>query len=183
MFHALYGLDVVVLRVFMVYGPGQKDLRKLVPYVIQSLLRGETPKMSSGLRPVDWIYVDDVVDAFVAAAARNAGGGEVLEVGSGQLVTVRDLVEQVAPLVRPDAQLRFDSGNDRPMEQVRRAQIQRTTEVLDWHPRVPLAEGLQAHGRLLPRLGGPRCQPSGSTLRPLRPTLLPHAPIRQDPPS
>ena len=143
MFHALYGLDVLILRVFMVYGPGQTDLRKLVPYVILSLLRGETPKMSSGLRPVDWIYVDDVVDAFVAAATTDAGAGEVLEVGSGELVTVRDLVEQLAPLVRPDAQLRFDSGNDRPLEQVRRAQIQRTTEVLDWHPQVPLADGLQ----------------------------------------
>lgn len=142
MFHALYGLDVVVLRVFMVYGPGQKDLRKLVPYVILTLLRGETPKMSSGLRLVDWIYVDDVVDAFVAAAANDAGGGEVLEVGSGELVTVRNLVEQLAPLVRPDAQLRFDSSNDRPLEQVRKAQVERTTEVLGWAPRVPLAEGL-----------------------------------------
>ena len=143
MFHALYGLDVLILRVFMVYGPGQKDLRKLVPYVILSLLRGETPQMSSGLRPVDWIYVDDVVDAFVAAAASEVGGGEVLEVGSGELVTVRALVEQLAPLVRTDAQLRFDSANDRRLEQVRKAEIQRTTELLSWRPRVPLAEGLR----------------------------------------
>jgi len=105
-------------------------------------LRGATPKMSSGLRPVDWIYVDDAVDAFIAAAANNAGGGEVLEVGSGELVTVRSLVEQLAPLVRPDAQLHFDSSNDRPLEQVRKAQIERTTEVLGWAPRVRLAEGL-----------------------------------------
>lgn len=143
MFHALYGLDIVILRVFMVYGPGQKDLRKLIPYVILSLLRGETPQMSGGLRPVDWIYVDDVVDAFVSAAASDVGGGEVLEVGSGELVTVRDLVERLAPLVHPDARLRFDTANDRPLEQVRKAQIQRTIEVLDWRPHVSLAEGLQ----------------------------------------
>lgn len=143
LFHALYGLDVVILRVFMVYGPGQKDLKKLLPYVILSLLRGETPQMSSGRRPVDWIYVDDVVEAFVAAAASVGGGGEVLEVGSGELVTVRDLIERLAPLVRPDALLHFDTANDRPLEQVRRAQIQRTTEVLDWRPQVSLAQGLQ----------------------------------------
>lgn len=143
LFHALYGLDVVILRVFMVYGPGQKDLKKLLPYVILSLLRGETPQMSSGRRPVDWVYVDDVVEAFVAAAANVGGGGEVLEVGSGELVTVRDLIERLAPLVRPDARLHFDTANDRPLEQVRRAQIQRTTEVLDWRPQVSLAQGLQ----------------------------------------
>ncbi len=143
MFHALYGLDVVTLRVFMVYGPGQKDLRKLVPYVILSLLRGDSPSMSSGLRPVDWIYVDDVVAAFVAAAQTKAGGGEVLEVGSGELVTVRELVERLAPLVRADAKLRFDAANDRPLEQVRRADTRRTTELLGWRPQVALADGLR----------------------------------------
>jgi nucleoside-diphosphate-sugar epimerase len=143
MFHALYGLDVVILRVFMVYGPGQEDLRKLIPYVILSLLRGEAPSMSSGLRPVDWIYVDDVVAAFVAAAQTKAGGGEVLEVGSGELVTVRELVERLAPLVRADAQLRFDAANDRPLEQVRRADTRRTTELLGWRPQVALADGLR----------------------------------------
>jgi nucleoside-diphosphate-sugar epimerase len=64
MFHALFGLPVVILRVFMVYGPGQRDHAKLVPYVITSLLKGETPRLGSGLREVDWIYVDDVVDAL-----------------------------------------------------------------------------------------------------------------------
>ena len=47
-FHALHELPVVHLRVFMVYGPGQLDLRKLVPYVTVSLLRGEAPKLTSG---------------------------------------------------------------------------------------------------------------------------------------
>jgi nucleoside-diphosphate-sugar epimerase len=143
MFHALYALDVVILRVYMVYGPGQKDLRKLVPYVILSLLRGETPRMSSGIRPVDWIYVDDVVAAFVAAAGATVGGGEVLEVGSGELVTVRELVERLAPMVIPGAQLDFDSASDRPLEQVRKADTRRLEELLDWRPKVPLDEGLQ----------------------------------------
>lgn len=143
MFHALYGLDVVMLRVFMVYGPAQRDLQKLIPYVILSLLRGEVPAMSSGHRPVDWIYVDDVVDAFVAAAATTTGGGEILEVGSGELVTVRELVERMGPMVRFDAQLRFDQANDRPMEQVRRANIGRTNELLGWRPGVSLDDGLK----------------------------------------
>jgi len=143
MFHALYGLDVVILRVFMVYGPGQMDPRKLVPYVIMSLMRGETPRMSSGVRPVDWIYVDDVVAAFIAAAQTRAGGGEVLEVGSGELVTVRELVERLAPLVRADARLSFDPANDRPLEQVRRADIRRTEKLLGWSPQVALADGLR----------------------------------------
>ena len=43
MFHALYGLRTAVARIFMVYGPGHMDLRKLVPYVCLTAARGETP--------------------------------------------------------------------------------------------------------------------------------------------
>ncbi len=68
LFHALYDLPVVVLRVFMVYGPGRQDEAKLVPYVDRSFLAGEPPRLSSGTRAVDWVYVDDVVAAFLAAA-------------------------------------------------------------------------------------------------------------------
>ena len=56
MFHSLYRVPVTTGRVFMVYGPGQQDATKLVPYTINCLLKGERPKISSGRRLVDWIY-------------------------------------------------------------------------------------------------------------------------------
>lgn len=143
MFHALYGLDVVILRVFMVYGPAQRDTRKLVPFVIQSLLRGEIPSLSSGMRPVDWIYVQDVVDAFLAVTHSKSGGGGIFEIGSGSLLTVRELVERLAPLVRPDAQLDFNPAGDRPLEQVRVADIRGAAEVFGWKPKVSIEDGLR----------------------------------------
>ena len=85
MLAALDELPVVNLRVFMVYGPGQLDQTKLVPYVITSLLRGEPFNLSSGSRPVDWVYVEDVADAFLAAAQRPDLAGETIDVGSGEL--------------------------------------------------------------------------------------------------
>lgn len=143
MFHALYGLDVVILRVFMVYGPGQADVKKLVPYVTLSLLRGESPALSSGVRPVDWIYVDDVVDAFVASLLAREAGGKVLEVGSGELATVRSVVERLAALVRPEAALRFGAVADRPLERVRAADVAPTEKALGWKSTTPLDRGLE----------------------------------------
>ena len=46
MFHALYKLPVVIARVFMVYGPAQQDLTKLIPYVTLSLLRGRGRRLA-----------------------------------------------------------------------------------------------------------------------------------------
>ena len=143
MFVALHELPVVNLRVFMVYGPGQLDRAKLVPYVITSFLRGESPKVSSGTRPVDWVYVEDVADAFLTAAKRPDLAGETVEIGSGELVTVRSLVEQIAETmgaVPPE----FGTLPDRPLETVRAADVERTREQLGWQPRTSLSDGLSA---------------------------------------
>jgi nucleoside-diphosphate-sugar epimerase len=76
MFHALYHTPVTILRLYMVYGPGQQDLRKLVPYVTLALLKGEMPRVSSGVREVDRIYVDDVAAGYLAAATATGVEGE-----------------------------------------------------------------------------------------------------------
>jgi UDP-glucose 4-epimerase len=142
MFHALYGLPVVHLRVFMVYGPGRQDTSKLVPYVIRSLQRGESPMLSSGNREVDWVYIDDVVDAFVAAADLGAAQGATVDVGSGELVTIRALVEQLVPLVGGGAAPQFGARADRPFERHRVADLGAAHELLDWSPATPLPTGL-----------------------------------------
>jgi nucleoside-diphosphate-sugar epimerase len=142
MCHALYGTPAVCLRLFMVYGPAQPDLLKLVPYVTLSLLRGEAPALSSGTRPVDWVYVDDVVQALLAAAVTDAAVGRTLDVGSGELVTVREVVERIARLVESDASPRFGAVPERPMEQVRVADVAKTAACLRWRARTSLPEGL-----------------------------------------
>lgn len=143
MFHALYALPVVILRVFMVYGPGQSDSSKLIPHTILSLLRGEAPKVSSGGWELDWIYIDDVVEAYVAALQASGVEGETVDVGSGQLVSMRDVLEQIAKLVDATAKPQFGAVPDRPFEVPRRADITRTASLLDWAPETSLEQGLR----------------------------------------
>jgi len=143
MFHALYKTPVVTARLFMVYGPGQTDLRKLIPYVTLSLLRGESPQLSSGQRPVDWIYVSDVVDGLLAITSTPEIEGETVEIGSGTLVTIRTVVERLAALINSQAKPLFGARPDRPMERIRSAQADATHEQILWKSRVSLDEGLQ----------------------------------------
>jgi UDP-glucose 4-epimerase len=74
MFHALYDVPVPVARIFMVYGLAQRDVTKRVPYSILRLLKGDPPEISSGVRKVDWIYVDDVVSGLMAIAGSLIAG-------------------------------------------------------------------------------------------------------------
>jgi UDP-glucose 4-epimerase len=142
MFRALYKLSVVHLRIFMVYGPGQRDLRKLVPYVTTSLLRGEAPELMSGDREVDWIYVDDVVDAFLAAAVMPGADRTSLDIGSGELVTVREVVAHLRRLVGGSIEPSFGALPDRRLERVRVANPATAAAAIGWRPRTPLEDGL-----------------------------------------
>jgi len=142
MFHALYGLPVTVLRIFMTYGPAQRDVRKVLPYVILSALRGESPELGSGARPVDWIYVEDVVEAIEAACAAPGAAGRSLDVGSGALVTVREVVERLVAMIDPSVVARFGALADRPLERPVAADTQATRAAIGWSARTPLEEGL-----------------------------------------
>ena len=156
MFHALYGFPAVILRVFMVYGPGQRDLNKLIPYVIGSILKGDTPALTSGQRAIDWIYVDDVVDAFLAAALAENVEGKTIDVGSGRTETVRGVVQTIARLLEQDEAPRFGTRPDRPLEHVRVADPRAAEKWLRWTPQVSLEEGLQRTIDWYEReLGGP----------------------------
>lgn len=143
MFHALYGVPAVIARVFMVYGPRQQDSSKLIPYVTRSLLQGQRPRITSGGRLVDWIYVDDVVNGLLAAAQAPGVDGSTIDLGSGRLVSIRDIVQHLAKLVDSRARPAFDAVPERPLEPIRWADTSRTYATIGWRPLTALGEGLQ----------------------------------------
>lgn len=143
MFHALYGVPAVLARVFMVYGPDQKDISKLVPYLTLALLRGETPTVTSGARLIDWIYVHDVVEGMVALATTPGLEGSTLELGSGTLVSIRDIVDALERIIGVEGATKFGALPDRPLEPTRLARVAETTQRIDWAPQVSLEDGLR----------------------------------------
>lgn len=143
MFHALYGLPTNIARVFMVYGPAQPDESKLVPYAIRTWLAGEAPKITSGQRLIDWVHVADVVDGFLAIAATPGIEGQSLDIGSGELISTRDLIVRIGELMEAPIAAEFCALPDRPLEPLRVADVERTFQRIGWRPRVSLDEGLR----------------------------------------
>lgn len=143
MFHSLYGVPIVTARVYMVYGPGQQDRTKLVPYAIRCLLNGEPPSISSGRRLVDWIYVDDVVEGMMRLAVAPGIEGKTVDLGSGSMISTVDFVNLICRLANPGIQPLVGALADRPMEPTGAADVARTAELIGWKPRVGLEEGLR----------------------------------------
>jgi UDP-glucose 4-epimerase len=142
MFHSLFQTPVVILQPFMVYGPAQAP-SKLIPGVIQSLLDGISPRVSSGKRRADWIYVSDVVDGFVSAATTPGIEGATIDLGSGSLVSIRGIVERLVAIVGTDLQPVFSAIPDRPDENEIVADTACASATLGWLPKTALESGLR----------------------------------------
>jgi UDP-glucose 4-epimerase len=142
LFHGLWQLDVTVLRLAMVYGPDDLNAHRLIPSVVAAFREGRRPAVSSGVRRIDWVYVDDVVDAFLAAADAPDGDGAVFDIGSGTLVSIRDTVRLVAAAMGTTIAPAFGALADRPQEHDLCADPKPALAALGWRPRVGLAQGI-----------------------------------------
>jgi nucleoside-diphosphate-sugar epimerase len=141
LFIAAYKLPLVTLIPFMTYGPRQKPF-KIVPYTILTLLAGEQPRLSSGKRLVDWIYIDDVIDCFMAAGTAPGIEGKIFEVGSSELVSIASMANLIAELIPGNQKILFGAEPDRGHDRV--SNIGPAAQYLNWRPRTPLGQGLEA---------------------------------------
>ncbi|HWF60698.1 MAG TPA: NAD(P)-dependent oxidoreductase [Nitrospira sp.] len=142
MFHCIYQTPVVIVRPFMVYGPNQNPT-KVIPYAIQSLMRGDQPKLTSGKWRADWIYVDDVIDGFIAAMSIPGVEGSTIDMGTGQLVSVEAMIRQIVEIMGVSIEPQFGALSSRFCEEVRTADIEHTRRVLGWQPKISIYEGIQ----------------------------------------
>jgi nucleoside-diphosphate-sugar epimerase len=142
MFHALYRLPVVIVRPYMTYGPRQRP-EKLIPSVTLSLLRGDTPTVSNPDRKVDWIYVKDAAEGILAAGAPSAAvEGRTIDLGSGTLVPIREVVKEIQSHVGGAATIHLSKSEKSVGVDGRRADAESAHRLLGWAPTVPLREGL-----------------------------------------
>jgi nucleoside-diphosphate-sugar epimerase len=143
MFHDLYATPVATVRPFMVYGPDQPDVAKLVPYTITSLLAGEAPQFSSGQRRCDWIYIDDVVEALLTVARSDSCLGRSVDVGTGTLHTVRHVGDAIRTLLGSPIELAWGALPDRAGETENVADVAATERLCGWRSEIGLDDGLR----------------------------------------
>jgi nucleoside-diphosphate-sugar epimerase len=127
-------------RIFFLYGPHEHPLR-LVSSVILSLLRAEPASCTSGEQIRDFLHVRDVAGAFAALLDSRVEGA--VNIGSGQAVAVREIVQRIGELTGRRELIRLGSlplPPDEPPLVV--ADIQRLSSEVGWRPSLSLDQGL-----------------------------------------
>jgi UDP-glucose 4-epimerase len=141
----LWGLETVSLRVFNAYGPGQHlppSHPPVIPNFLRQAVRGGTLVVhGSGSQTRDYVFVDDVINAMVAAATAPGLDNLVINVGSGTETSVRELTRKVLEAANSDAEVMFNPRNNPGVSRMC-ADLGLAREKLGYQPRISLTEGL-----------------------------------------
>ncbi len=142
----LWGLETVALRIFNAYGPGQSlpvSHAPVVPRFLQAALTGGSLVVyGDGRQTRDYVYVDDVVAALVAAAVAPGVNRAVINVGSGRETSVADLIAQIEAATGREVNVLSNVEKTGGVPRLA-ADVNRAREQLGFTPRVGLAEGLR----------------------------------------
>lgn len=135
-------IDVVTLRLYSAYGPFE-DPRRLMPTLCTRALRGELPPLADPWIVRDFVYIDDVIDAYLAAAAAS-NPRRVYNVGTGVETSLEQLVEIARATFNIGVAPDWGGYPNRDWD-VRcwRADATLISEELGWAPRRSLREGLR----------------------------------------
>lgn len=139
------GVPSAILRPFAVYGPGEAPAR-LLPSLLSALREGRPLDLTPGEQRRDWLFIDDVVNAYLCAAALDTASlnGTVWNVCSGEPVSVRQFGETLARLVGASPELlrwsRLAYRPEEPMWIV--GSNHRFCTATGWRPQFSLEQGL-----------------------------------------
>lgn len=143
---ALWGIETVALRVFNAYGPGQ-PLAAAHPPVVPHFLRqvshgGSMVIHGKGEQTRDFVYLDDVISAMIAAASAPTINRSVINIGSGTETSIQSLGQSVLEAAGIKSEWIYkedqDTGPSRMCADIRLAR-----EKLGYRPRFSLQEGLK----------------------------------------
>ena len=142
----LWNIETVGLRIFNAYGPGQHlpaSHPPVVPYFLRQAQRGGTLVVhGDGKQTRDYVYVDDVVSAMVAASTAPDIDGLVINVGYGAEISVRDLVKRVLDVTGGSPEVIYNSQTSGGVSRMA-ADITCAREKLNFRPSIKLADGLR----------------------------------------
>lgn len=146
-FKAMKGLDYTALALANVYGPRQEPAAEVglegqVVAIFSRKMLGKKPCTiyGEGTQTRDFVYVDDVVSAFVAA--RDKGSGELINIGSGTEISVNELYAKISEITENSFEPNYAEARPGELDRIV-IDYSKATEVLGWRPQFSLDEGLR----------------------------------------
>ncbi|MBK8047684.1 MAG: NAD-dependent epimerase/dehydratase family protein [Anaerolineales bacterium] len=139
------GFETVALRIFNAYGPGQPlppTHAPVIPQFMHQIIgRGSIVVFGNGKQTRDFVYIKDVVEALGNAATAPDVDQQVINVGSGEEVSIDQLIAQIGETVNAKADVIYNAENSGGIDHLV-ADLTKAGKLLKYKPRTRLTEGL-----------------------------------------
>lgn len=143
MYYDTYGLPTVILRYFTVYGPRMRPNMAISNFVSRCFC-GEPPVVyGDGTQTRDFTHVDDIAAANRALLNRSDADGEIMNVGSSDNISIRELATEIRDQINPDLSLEYADRYDADAEHTH-ADVSKARERIGYEPSTTIREGVSA---------------------------------------
>ncbi|OXT09503.1 hypothetical protein CE561_00630 [Thermoanaerobacterium thermosaccharolyticum] len=136
------GIRAVTLRLFPPYGP-KDNINKLIPYIIIKALKNEKIEITKGEQRWDYIFVDDIIDAYLKLLTYMPNGHEIYNVGTGTTKSIKNIIETISAILNKKLNVEYGAKEYRKNEIFyMKADITKIKNTLGWFPKTNLYDGL-----------------------------------------
>lgn len=142
-YHKSYNVPISILRPFNTFGPRQ-SLRAIIPTIVTQSLANKTINLGSLYPTRDLTYIDDTTDAFLAALNKKKDIGEIINIGSGFEISVKNLVLKISKIIGRKLIIQKKNERVRPKKsEVERlfANTKKAKNLLNWTPKYTKKNG------------------------------------------
>jgi dTDP-glucose 4,6-dehydratase len=144
-YYRAFDLPVAIARPFNTYGPRQ-SARAIIPTIVLQAFNGDNVVLGSLDPARDFTYVEDTVRGLIEVAKSRDSVGEVINIGCGREISIRELVQVILSIIGKKAEIFIDDERVRPEKsEVDRLMCDnfKARKLLGWEPRIDLTDGLR----------------------------------------
>lgn len=142
MFSNVFDLPITILRSFNLFGKYQ-ETNRVIPYIIQRLMNGQIVELTGGEQKREFNYVKNFIDAIFLCFKRPSSHGTIINVGTGESISIKDIAISIAKRFDLIDNLQFGAIPYRPNEiWDMYCDNTRAKAILGWEPRITVEEGI-----------------------------------------
>jgi UDP-glucose 4-epimerase len=138
-----FGLPIVSVRPFNVYGPGQVGESAMQKFIQNAVVNNDIEIYGDGTQIRAWCYIDDFVDGLLRCLEKPEAIGESFNIGNARdIVTIYGLAQTICRVLKSDSKIVFSPPLSVDVE-LRIPSIEKARDILDFHAKINLEEGIQ----------------------------------------
>lgn len=143
-FHEVYGLPTVSLRYFTVYGPRMRPDLAISIFTRKMLANDSITVFGDGEQTRDFTYIDDIVRVNLRLLETEAADGYAMNVGSGQRITVNDLIAHLQEVTKSTSEVVYSDKQKGDAEHTM-ADVGLARELVGYRPETKIEDGLKLY--------------------------------------